>query len=38
VPGRPFIYPAGRRVGLHMDHLYVKQAKRVLKKYGKNID
>ena len=37
VPGRPFIYPAGRRVGLHMDHTYVKQAKRVLKKYGRDI-
>ncbi len=37
VPGRPFIAPAGRRIGLHMDHLYVKQAQRVLKKYGKNI-
>ena len=37
VPGRPFIYPAGRRVGLHMDHTYVKQAKRVLKKYDRDI-
>ena len=37
VPGRPFIAPAGRRVGLHMDHLYVKQAKRVLKKYDRDI-
>ena len=37
VPGRPFIYPAGRRVGLHMDHLYVKQAQRVLKKYDRDI-
>ncbi len=37
VPGRPFIYPAGRRVGLHMDHTYVKQAERVLRKFGRDI-
>jgi len=37
VPGRPFIYPAGRRVGLHMDHVYLKQAKRTLAKFGRDI-
>lgn len=37
VPGNPFISPAGRKVGRNMDFTYVKQAKRVLKKYGKDI-
>ena len=37
VPGNPFISPAGRRVGRGMDRTYIKQAKRVLKKFGKDI-
>ena len=37
VPGNPFVAPAGRRVGRQMDRTYVKQAKRVLRKYGRDI-
>lgn len=37
IPGNPFIAPAGRRVGRGMDRAYVRQAQRILKKYGKDI-
>ncbi|MCK5611165.1 hypothetical protein KAR91_55340 [Candidatus Pacearchaeota archaeon] len=37
VEGRPFIGPAGRRVGGQMDRIYIKQASRVLRKFGRDI-
>ncbi len=37
VPGHPFIGPAGARIGKRMDRIYVKQAQRTLKKFGRDI-
>jgi len=37
VQGRPFIAPAGKRIGGIMDKIYIKQAKRVLAKFGRDI-
>lgn len=37
VEGRPFIEPAGRRIGGQMDKIYIKQASRVLRKFGRDI-
>lgn len=37
VQGRPYIAPAGKRLGQQMDKIYVKQAQRVLRKFGRDI-
>ena len=37
IPGNPFIAPAGRRIGRRMDRIYIKQAQRTLKRFGKDI-
>lgn len=37
VEGRPYIAPAGKRIGQQMDKIYVRQARRVLKKFGRDI-
>lgn len=37
IPGRPFVAPAGRRLGGRMDRIYIKQAQRALKRFGKDI-
>ena len=37
VPGHPFVEPAGRKVAQNMDKIYVRQAKRILAKFGSNI-
>lgn len=37
VPGNPFISPAGHRIGRQMDRIYIKNAKRILKRFGKDI-
>ena len=37
VQGRPFIAPAGKRIGQKMDKIYIRQATRVLRKFGRDI-
>lgn len=37
IPDNPFVAPAGRRLGRRMDRIYIKQAQRVLKRFGKDI-
>jgi len=37
IHGRSFIGPAGRRIGGQMDKIYIKQASRVLRKFGRDI-
>lgn len=37
VPGSPFILPVGAKIGRQMDRIYVRQAKRTLNKFGRDI-
>ena len=37
VQGRPYIGPAGKRIGQKMDKIYIVQAQRVLRKFGRDI-
>lgn len=37
VEGRPYIAPAGKRLGQQMDKIYIRQAERVLRKFGRDI-
>jgi len=37
VPGNPFIGPAGIKIGKNMDEIYVRNAKRLLQRYGRDI-
>lgn len=37
VPGKPYLRPAGIKVGRKMDRTYIRQAKRTLRKYGRDI-
>lgn len=37
VPGKPYLRPAAAKVGMNMDRTYIRQAKRTLRKFGKDI-